>query len=545
MDLQGSKIRISRNQPQLTLKKDEKINLTIDEPTPDTKSIHIGNPNTIKLLSKGTKVKIDDGRIELIIDSIINENNAVGIITKEGTLRPGKGFNLYPHPFIQNQLSKRDLEIVENLKNFKNIKFALSFVSVPEEILDLKKRSNNKYVAAKIEREMTKEQVDAICKVCDSVWICRGDMGVQMGFVGMTKFVREFTKKYIPNLKVPCIMAGEVMEHLCEHPAPTRTEICYLSNCIIDGYKGMVLSDETVFGKYPKETVEFCYNYINEFCKSYNVVCDRVFHNSNNKYFKDIILKEEKESGESAFKECSNIIVENSDIFLRYTFWNCHNLNLINTTIEQEAKESIWYCKNISILNSKILSIKSCRNCENLTIKDSNITSEDFCWKNDGIRIEKSVIKSNNLFQDSSNITVDFCQLSGENNLQYIQNVKICNSTIDGDNCLWQAKNVYCKNCNINGGRLGWHSENVIFENCNINSSQPLCYCKKLRMINCTMTNANLAFEFSDVEADIHSHVYSIRNVLNGKIVVDSYGEYIKDSNAYECKGVVQKRNVE
>jgi pyruvate kinase len=74
----------------MTLKKDDKINLTIDDPTPDTKSIHIGNPNTIKLLSKGTKIKIDDGRIELIIDSIINENNAVGIITKEGTLRPGK-----------------------------------------------------------------------------------------------------------------------------------------------------------------------------------------------------------------------------------------------------------------------------------------------------------------------------------------------------------------------------------------------------------------------------------------------------------------------
>ena len=321
-----------------------------------------------------------------------------------------------------------------------------------------------------------------------------------------------------------------------------RTKICYLANCIIDGYKGMVLSDETVFGKYPKETVEFCYHYINEFCKSYNVVCDRAFHNSNNKYFKDITLKEEKGNGESAFKECKNITVENSNIFLKYTFWNCHDLNLINTTLEKDSKESIWYGKNITILNFKILGIKSCRNCENLTIKDSNIISEDFCWKNDGIIIEKSVIKSNNLLQDSSTITIDSCQLSGESNLQYIKNVKICNTTLDGDNCLWQAKNVYCKNCNINGDRIGWHSDNIIFEDCHINSTQPLCYCKRLRMVNCTMANANLAFEFSDVEADIHSHVFSIRNVLNGKIVVDSYGEYIKDSNAYEYKGVVQKR---
>ena len=122
IDLQGSKIRISRDQPQFTLKKDQKISLTIDPPTPETKSIHIGNPNTIKLLSKGTHVKIDDGRIELIIDSVENEKNAVGTIIKEGTLRPGKGFNLYPHPFIQNQLSQRDVEIVENVKNFLQLR---------------------------------------------------------------------------------------------------------------------------------------------------------------------------------------------------------------------------------------------------------------------------------------------------------------------------------------------------------------------------------------------------------------------------------------
>ena len=266
IDLQGSKIRISRDQPQLKFQKGEKVKLTIDDPTPDTKSIHIGNPNTIRLLSKGTHVKIDDGRIELIVDSVENERNALGTIIKEGTVRPGKGFNLYPHPFVQNQLSKRDVEIVENVKDFKNIKFALSFVSVPEEIMDLKKRSNNKFVAAKIEREMTQEQVKGICNVCDCVWICRGDMGVQMGFVGMAKFVREFTDKYIPNLKVPCVIAGEVMEHFCEHSSPTRTEICYLGNCILDGYKGMVLSDETVFGKFPKETMEFCSKYIQEFC---------------------------------------------------------------------------------------------------------------------------------------------------------------------------------------------------------------------------------------------------------------------------------------
>ena len=109
------------------LKKDQKVKLTIDDPTPDTQSIHIGNPNTIKLLSKGTHVKIDDGRIELVVDSVESEKVAYGIIIKEGIVRPGKGFNLYPHPFVQNKLSKdikfRDDNIIEvlTLKNAEEL----------------------------------------------------------------------------------------------------------------------------------------------------------------------------------------------------------------------------------------------------------------------------------------------------------------------------------------------------------------------------------------------------------------------------------------
>ena len=265
VDLQGSKISVSRAQPQIKLDKGQKVTLTVTEPTAETNKIHIGNPNTIKLLSKGTHVKIDDGRIELIIEEVIDNETAVASVMKEGVLRPGKGFNLYPHPFIQNELSPRDKEIVEKLKDLNNVRFALSFVSVPEEIIDLKKRSNNKLIAAKLEREMSEDQVKAICDVSDSVWICRGDMGVQMGFVEMAKFVRNFTINYIPKLKIPVIMAGEVMEHFCEHKIPTRTELCYLGNCIAEGYKGIVLSDETVFGKYEKECIEFCSKFIKEY----------------------------------------------------------------------------------------------------------------------------------------------------------------------------------------------------------------------------------------------------------------------------------------
>lgn len=59
---------------------------------------------------------------------------------------------------------------------------------------------------------------------------------------------------------------------------------------------------------------------------------------------------------------------------------------------------------------------------------------------------------------------------------------------------------------------LGWHSRNLRLVNCKISGTQPLCYAHDLIMENCTMTeDADLAFEYSSVQATIHSPVHSVK----------------------------------
>nr|MCR5109182.1 DUF3737 family protein [Lachnospiraceae bacterium] len=74
-----------------------------------------------------------------------------------------------------------------------------------------------------------------------------------------------------------------------------------------------------------------------------------------------------------------------------------------------------------------------------------------------------------------------------------------------------------------------WYSEDVTFENCTITGTQPLCYCKGLKLINCKMTDTDLAFEKSEVDADIITYVISIKNPQSGTIKVPSVGELIMD----------------
>jgi len=77
----------------------------------------------------------------------------------------------------------------------------------------------------------------------------------------------------------------------------------------------------------------------------------------------------------------------------------------------------------------------------------------------------------------------------------------------------------------------------VTFENCTIIGTQPLCYCKGLKLINCRMVDCDLAFEKSEVVADIASSVVSIKNPRSGRITVESVGEMIMDDP--EAKGEV------
>ena len=57
------------------------------------------------------------------------------------------------------------------------------------------------------------------------------------------------------------------------------------------------------------------------------------------------------------------------------------------------------------------------------------------------------------------------------------------------------------------------------------------------------MEATDLSFEYSEVEADVHGHVDSIKNPKCGHITVDSVGEIIMtDDVVMECTGEVHIR---
>ena len=233
--------------------------------------------------------------------------------------------------------------------------------------------------------------------------------------------------------------------------------------------------------------------------------------------------------GESAFKECSGISVRDCFFNLRYPFWHDKDLKIAGSEMTEACRAALWYSEDVEIKDTKMHGIKALRECANIQIEGCDIISPEFGWSVRGINMKDSSAESEYFMMRSDHLTFENVKLKGKYSFQYITDSVFVNCDFDTKDAFWHAKNVVVKDSVIKGEYLAWYCENVTFENCTIIGTQPLCYCKGLKLVNCRMVDCDLAFEKSDVQAEIDSDVISIKNPRSGKITVKSVGEIIMD----------------
>ena len=241
--------------------------------------------------------------------------------------------------------------------------------------------------------------------------------------------------------------------------------------------------------------------------------------------------------GESAFKECRDIRVEDCFFNLRYPFWHDHGLTLKNSELTPLCRAALWYTENAVIENCKLHGIKAVRECGQITMRDCDVDSAEFGWSVRGIEMENCDVKGEYFMMRSDRLRFKNVRLKGKYSFQYIEDAVFEDCYLDTKDAFWHAKNVVVRNSVVKGEYLAWYCENVTFENCTIIGTQPLCYCKGLKLIDCRMQETDLSFERSEVEATVVSPVVSIKNPLSGWIRVPAVGEVIRDEES--CVGQI------
>ena len=231
--------------------------------------------------------------------------------------------------------------------------------------------------------------------------------------------------------------------------------------------------------------------------------------------------------GESAFKECAEIQVEDSYFNLRYPFWHVDNAKITGCEMTELCRAALWYDKGIEIDHCKMHGIKALRECRDIVLKNSDVISPEFAWRSHNITVDNVTLEGEYPFFECTNMEIYNLKMKGKYSFQYIENVTFRNCVLDTKDAFWHAKNITIEDSVVKGEYLAWYAENIKFVRCKIIGTQPLCYCKGLVLEDCEMEACDLSFERSEVTATVQGHIDSVKNPIAGSITADSIGEII------------------
>jgi pyruvate kinase len=249
VDLQGAKMRLGKFEKRV-VQRGERLRFVHNFEAKD--ALPLPHPELFRVVTVGETLSCDDDRLRFIVrvaGSEVIEAEALNT----GELLPRKGINLVDHPVALEDLTPRDVQHIERAVEYPPVSFACSFVRDGSEAGWIRSRAIGCPVVGKVERRAAIERIESIASQVEEIWICRGDLGSQLGMVELAHWVGDFRPA---GLKVPVLMAGQVLEHLTSHPEPTRSEVCHLCDLVQRGYAGIVLSDETAIGADPVNAVK-------------------------------------------------------------------------------------------------------------------------------------------------------------------------------------------------------------------------------------------------------------------------------------------------
>ncbi len=267
-DLQGPKLRVGEIENNaLELEVGDEIYFTNEKVVGTKDNIYMSYPNFYKDVRIGEKILLDDGKIEVLIKSITEDNRVKGEVLVKGILSSNKGVNLPDTTISLPSLSKKDLRDIEFITEQEIGWIALSFVRKPDDIHSLRKilkeKGSHAKIIAKIEKPEALDHLREIILATDAVMVARGDLGVELPLEQIPMIQKNIVRKCIHRAK-PVIIATQMMESMMDRTRPNRSEITDVANAVLEGADAVMLSGETAMGEYPVKVIETMVSIINE-----------------------------------------------------------------------------------------------------------------------------------------------------------------------------------------------------------------------------------------------------------------------------------------
>ncbi len=255
LDLQGSKWRLGQFAP-LEVVKGQTIELMLATSTDQPNHLPVPHADFFQAaLLSSPELRLNDAKVHLRVESIV-DGHLRARVTRGGSLSAHKGVTYLASDFRSEAFSEKDQEIIRQTKGLLKIRYAISYLRDATELHRYRTRLGPQaYLIAKLERAPAIAEAEQIATEANELWVCRGDLGAELGLPGMARAVHALSRR-VHQLNCPVMMAGQVLEHMTTADAPTRAEVCALYDALSLGYHGFVLSDETAIGHDPVEACQ-------------------------------------------------------------------------------------------------------------------------------------------------------------------------------------------------------------------------------------------------------------------------------------------------
>ena len=263
-DLCGPKIRIIDVSDDYTINDGDIVTISNKEGLGD---ILITNSISLSNVTTESKILINDGRVQLKVDEVIDDYTLRCKAIIGGQIQKGKGVNFPGASLGVPALTDQDKEDLRLALNQGSDWIALSFVRNASDIDEVHKIMDNLNihlpVMAKIEKWEALEDLENITNAFDGLMVARGDLGVEIP----SGEVPAAQKKIIALASAsgkPAVIATQLLESMIESHTPTRAEVSDISNSVFDGVDCLMVTGETAMGKYPVEVIKTLNQIISE-----------------------------------------------------------------------------------------------------------------------------------------------------------------------------------------------------------------------------------------------------------------------------------------
>jgi pyruvate kinase len=258
LDTKGAEIRTGSILEGVVLEAGAPFRLFADDTLGDASGVSISYPDLVNELDVGNFVLIDDGRLELVVESR-SEGALECRVVRGGEISNHKGINVPDKSLLLdglNEANQADLRFaVEHGIDY----IAASFMQRASDVEAIRRflsglGGEHIRIIAKIENREGLRNLDAIVEAADGAMVARGDLGVEIGAAGVPVEQKRIIRTTVGSGK-PTITATQMLDSMERNPQPTRAEASDVANAILDGSSAVMLSGETARGRYPVEAV--------------------------------------------------------------------------------------------------------------------------------------------------------------------------------------------------------------------------------------------------------------------------------------------------